>query len=255
MGRCQPGNRDRWRVSGFTLRLPDAAVNGCEPRARVCYTLRHRTGRLPIHYCGVFVSMPDLFRRKPAFNQKQTGEAGPVVPDGLWAKCPGCNELVYSRDYDRWFKVCPKCDHHARLTAGERVDYLLDSGSFTEWDTSIVTADPLEFSANGDRYADKVKQASQKSGQPEALVTGSGKIRGFDVVVAVTEFGFLGASMGSAFGEKFVRAVERAITMKLPFISVSSSGGARMHESSFSLMQWPRQRLRWPDSAIANCRI
>jgi acetyl-CoA carboxylase carboxyl transferase subunit beta len=186
---------------------------------------------------GVIASMPDFFRRKPTFNRDDSGNDGPVVPDGLWVKCNACNDLVYSKDFERWYRVCPKCDHHTRITASQRIDYLVDAGSFVEWDRNIVTADPLGFSANGDAYQDKVRQAETKSGQPESLVTGRARIRGYDAVIAVTEFAFLGASMGSAFGEKFVRAVERAIELKVPFISVSNSGGARMHESTFSLMQ------------------
>ncbi len=181
--------------------------------------------------------MPDFFRRKPTFNRENADNDGPVVPDGLWVKCAKCKDLVYSKDFERWFRVCPKCDHHARLTAKQRVEYLLDSGSFEEWDRGIVTSDPLNFSANGDRYSDKLRQTAEKSGQRESLITGKGRIRGYDAVIAATEFGFLGASMGSAFGEKFVRAVEQAIELRLPFISVSNSGGARMHESTFSLMQ------------------
>jgi acetyl-CoA carboxylase carboxyl transferase subunit beta len=191
-----------------------------------------------MHCFGEIALMPDFFRRKPTFNREDAENAdGPVVPDGLWVKCANCKDLVYSKDFDRWYRVCPKCDHHARLTARQRIDYLLDAGSFQEWDHGIVTSDPLTFNANGDAYADKAKQAASKSGQPESLVTGSGRIRGYDTVVAVTEFAFLGASMGSAFGEKFARAVERAIEHRMPFISISNSGGARMHESTFSLMQ------------------
>jgi acetyl-CoA carboxylase carboxyl transferase subunit beta len=186
---------------------------------------------------GVNASMPDFFRRKPTFNRKDTDTDGPVVPDGLWIKCAKCKELVYSKDFERWYRVCPKCDHHARLTARQRIEYLLDSGSFAEWDRGVVTSDPLSFSANGDAYCDKAIQAAIKAGQPESLITGRGRIRGYDAVIAATEFAFLGASMGSAFGEKFARAVERAVELRLPFISVSSSGGARMHESTFSLMQ------------------
>src|SRR5690625_1141104 len=181
--------------------------------------------------------MPDFFRKKPTFNRESVDSDGPVVPDGLWVKCTQCKDLIYSKDYERWYRVCPKCDHHSRLNARQRIDYLLDSGTFTEWDRGIVTSDPLEFSANDDAYAKKVVDAAAKAGEPESLVTGRGRIRDYDAVIAVTEFAFLGASMGSAFGEKFVRAVERAIELRLPFISISNSGGARMHESTFSLMQ------------------
>jgi acetyl-CoA carboxylase carboxyl transferase subunit beta len=190
-----------------------------------------------MHGFGVITPMPDFFRRKPTFNRDEANNEGPVVPDGLWVKCAKCKDLVYSKDFERWYRVCPKCDHHARLTVQQRIDYLLDTGSFEEWDRGVVTADPLKFSANGDVYTEKVKKTATKSGQPESLITGRGRIRGYDAVVAATEFAFLGASMGSAFGEKFVRAVERAIELRLPFISISNSGGARMHESTFSLMQ------------------
>lgn len=181
--------------------------------------------------------MPDFFRRKPTFNREDADQDGPVVPDGLWVKCVKCKDLVYSKDFERWYRVCPKCDHHARLTATQRIDYLLDSGSFEEWDRGIVTADPLSFNAAGDVYTEKVQKTAKKASQPESLVSGRGRIRGYDAVVVATEFAFLGASMGSAFGEKFVRAVERAIELRLPFVSISSSGGARMHESTFALMQ------------------
>jgi acetyl-CoA carboxylase carboxyl transferase subunit beta len=190
-----------------------------------------------LHGFGVTAIMPDFFRRKPTFNREDVAADGPVVPDGLWVKCASCSDLVYSKDFERWYRVCPKCDHHARLSARQRIDYLLDNKSFEEWDRGIVTADPLKFTANGEAYADKSRDAAKKAGQPESLVTGRGRIRGYDAVVAITEFAYLGASMGSAFGEKFVRAVERAIELRLPFISVSNSGGARMHESTFSLMQ------------------
>jgi acetyl-CoA carboxylase carboxyl transferase subunit beta len=181
--------------------------------------------------------MPDFFRRKPKFNADDLGENGPSVPDGLWVKCPACKDLLYSRDFERWFRVCPKCDHHLRLTARQRLGYLLDAGSFTEWDANVVPVDPLDFSANGETYRDQLKRSGLRSSEKEALITGEARIQGYEVAVVVTEFGFLGASMGSAYGEKFARAVERAIVECRPLISVSSSGGARMHESIFSLMQ------------------
>jgi acetyl-CoA carboxylase carboxyl transferase subunit beta len=181
--------------------------------------------------------MHDFFRRKPKFNTDEVGENGPSVPDGLWVKCPACKDLLYSRDFERWFRVCPKCGHHVRLTARQRIDCLVDAGAFCEWDRDIVTADPLGFAANGESYRERAVKSAERAGEREALVSGSGRVQGYEVALVVTEFGFLGASMGSAYGEKLVRAVERAIEQRLPVISVSSSGGARMHESPFSLMQ------------------
>ncbi|HET9014423.1 MAG TPA: acetyl-CoA carboxylase, carboxyltransferase subunit beta [Thermomicrobiaceae bacterium] len=181
--------------------------------------------------------MRDLFRRQPRFSAEPQSETGPAVPEDLWVKCPRCGELTYSREFERLHRVCPRCSHHGRLTAHERVDLLADAGSFTEWDADLETADPLNFVANDEAYRDRAVTARRKSGAHEALLTGAATIGGYPVALAVAEFGFLGASMGSVFGEKLARAVERAIDERRAVVTVSSSGGARMHESPFSLMQ------------------
>lgn len=181
--------------------------------------------------------MRELFRRQPKFTTEPQGQDSPVVPDDLWVKCPQCSELTYSREFERLLRVCPRCNHHFRLSAAQRVVMLADPLSFVEWDATLTAADPLGFKADGESYRDKVAATARKSGVPEALITGRATIREHPVALAVAEFGFLGASMGSVFGEKLVRAVERAIEARLPLVTVSASGGARMHESPFSLMQ------------------
>ncbi|MGA7670458.1 MAG: acetyl-CoA carboxylase, carboxyltransferase subunit beta [Nitrolancea sp.] len=181
--------------------------------------------------------MRELFRRQPKFSQLAQGEETLSIPDDLWTKCPKCNELQYSKDAERLLFVCPRCGHHARLTARQRIDALVDAGTFTEFDAQLKSADPLDFVANGDAYRDKTAAAARKTGSNDALVCGNATIAGEPVSLAVTEFGFLGASMGSVYGEKLVRAMERAIDDHRGLVTVSSSGGARMHESMFSLMQ------------------
>ena len=183
--------------------------------------------------------MRELFRRQPKFttgNEDQTS-----IPDDLWIKCANCGELIYSREAERLLQVCPRCGHHRRLSARQRIAALVDDGSFCELDAGLLPADPLQFVANGDAYAAKVVATRRKTGTAEALVCGSAAICGRRVTLAVTEFGFLGASMGSVFGEKLVRAVEHALAERLPLITISSSGGARMHESMFSLMQMAKR--------------
>ncbi|MCO5221429.1 MAG: acetyl-CoA carboxylase, carboxyltransferase subunit beta [Thermomicrobiales bacterium] len=157
--------------------------------------------------------------------------------DGLWQKCPNCDETLYSREVEHNLNVCPKCDYHFRLGARERITLLLDEGSFDEWDTDVRTADPLEFIDPSGSYATKVEKTRSKTGESESLITGIGTIEGRPIAVAVADFGFMGASMGSVFGEKLTRAVEQSAQTGVPLLSVNASGGARMHEGLFSLMQ------------------
>ncbi len=159
------------------------------------------------------------------------------IPDDLWVKCPRCGELVYSRELERNLRVCPKCSHHFRLAARRRLDILADPGSFVEWDAAVRPEDPLAFVDASGPYGRKIEQTQAKSGETESLVTGRARLEGRALALAVSDFGFLGASMGSVFGEKLARAVERAMDERLPLVTVSSSGGARMHEGLFSLMQ------------------
>ena len=148
-------------------------------------------------------------------------------------KCAKCGAILYTKDFERDLKVCPKCGHHHKLTAQERIDFTVDEGSFVEMDADLVTVDPLHFP----EYADKREKGRKKSGREDALVTGTASIQGFACVLAVSEFDFMGGSMGSVFGEKFVRAADRAIEDRVPMIIFCASGGARMQEGLFSLMQ------------------
>jgi acetyl-CoA carboxylase carboxyl transferase subunit beta len=158
-------------------------------------------------------AMRDFFQRRGKFRPEQADEerADLQIPEDLWIKCPSCGELIYSRELERSSQVCPKCSYHFRLRARERIAQLSDPGSFVELHANIRPEDPLGFVA--------------------------ATIGGVPATLAVSDFEFLGASMGSVFGEKLVRAVESAADRKTPLVTVSSSGGARMHEGLYSLMQ------------------
>ena len=183
--------------------------------------------------------MRGLFHRGDKFRpvQVEDDRAVPVAPDGLWVKCPNCGELIYSKEMQDNFQVCPKCDHHLRMRARDRIALLTDPGSFEEWDGDVRPEDPLGFSDDSGTYVKKLASTQKKSGEPEALVTGQGTIEGRPVSITVCDFDFLGASMGSVFGEKLARAAERSAQSGAPLLTVSASGGARMHEGLFSLMQ------------------
>ena len=158
------------------------------------------------------------------------------VPEGLWVKCEGCKEIVYSRDLDRNLKVCPKCGHHFRIDARARVALLLDEPQPRELFTGVSPVDPLNF-RDTKRYRDRLKAYQQAVGERDAVLVVQGAIEEIPVVMAVMEYRFMGGSMGSVVGEKITRAAERAVERKWPLIVVSSSGGARMQEGVLSLMQ------------------
>ena len=161
------------------------------------------------------------------------------VPADLWVRCGNerCRELIYTREFEKNLRVCQKCQHHARLSARERIAQLLDEGAFREEDGGLRPGDPLGFVSAGQRYEEKLVETQRKSGLAEAIVCGTGSIDEVPLRIAVADFGFMGASMGSVVGEKVARAVERSIEDRLPLLAVCSSGGARMHEGIFSLMQ------------------
>lgn len=159
------------------------------------------------------------------------------IPDNLWRKCPGCGDLVYSVELENNMSVCPKCDYHFRLSARARIDQLLDPDTFEEWDSEVFPTDPLEFFDGSGSYADKLEKTQTKTGEHEALITGHGTVEGRRIVIAVADFAFMGASMGSVFGEKVTRAAERCAREGDPLLTINASGGARMHEGLFSLMQ------------------
>jgi acetyl-CoA carboxylase carboxyl transferase subunit beta len=158
------------------------------------------------------------------------------VPEGLWMKCPACEETLFKKAVESNLWVCPKCQHHMRVSARTRVEQLLDPGTFEPFDDGLVAVDPLKF-VDQRPYGQRIADAQRKTGEKDALLSGFGFVKGRRVVVAVMDFTFLGGSMGSVVGEKITRAIERGIDHDLPVVTVSCSGGARMHESGFSLMQ------------------
>ncbi|MBJ6727677.1 acetyl-CoA carboxylase, carboxyltransferase subunit beta [Geomesophilobacter sediminis] len=158
------------------------------------------------------------------------------VPEGLWTKCTSCGETIYTKDIEKNLNVCPKCNHHYRISTKKRLELLLDEGSFVEFDAGMVSVDFLEFK-DSKSYQDRINQAVAKGGSKDAIVCGQGNIEGMPVEISVFDFSFMGGSMGSVVGEKITRGIERALERKTPMIIVSASGGARMQESILSLMQ------------------
>ena len=158
------------------------------------------------------------------------------VPQGLWRKCDQCNAVLYGADLDRSLQVCPKCGHHMRLSARARLQGFFDDSNFQEIGSKIRSVDALRF-RDSKRYRDRLVEAQKRSEETEALLAGSGLMNGIPVTAVAFEFSFLGGSMGSAVGEKFVRAANEALDKKSPFVCFSASGGARMQEGLFSLMQ------------------
>jgi acetyl-CoA carboxylase carboxyl transferase subunit beta len=158
------------------------------------------------------------------------------IPDGLFVKCPSCNDMIYRKQFEEQFYTCNKCDHHFRITVKEYVDILFDEGSFTETDINVTSTDPLKF-VDTKPYVDRLRDAKKRSELHDALTIGYGNIHGRRISFACMNFGFVGGSMGSVVGEKFYRAAKRAIKERMPFIVISTSGGARMQEAALSLMQ------------------
>lgn len=152
-------------------------------------------------------------------------------------KCPECKEIIFQREYKRNLKVCPKCHFHFRLRAHERIEILVDSGSFAEMDANLVSIDPLHFTSQSQIYAEKLEEERRKSGVNSAVVTGQATIEGQPLVLGVMDFQFIGGSMDSVVGEKITRAIEQAIKQRLPLLIAAASGGARMQEGLYSLMQ------------------
>lgn len=161
------------------------------------------------------------------------GEKKKDMPEGLWTKCPSCGESLFEQALVKNLRVCTQCGYHFTISSGERIQSLLDEGSFEELDTALDSVDALGFKG----YLDKVKAYQKKTGLKEAVVTGRGVIEGLPVVLAIMDFRFLGASMGSVVGEKITRAIEQATAEGKAVIVFSASGGARMHEGILSLMQ------------------
>ena len=159
------------------------------------------------------------------------------VPSGLWLRCADCGEMIFRKEAERLMNVCPECGHHMYLSAWDRINGLLDSGTFEEWDANLTPVDPLEFK-DKKPYKERLAEEQARTGMRDAALTGGGMIRARRVAFGVTDSAFIMGSMGSVVGERLARLVERATELQLPLIIVSGSGGgARMHEGIFSLMQ------------------
>ncbi|HVC01785.1 MAG TPA: acetyl-CoA carboxylase, carboxyltransferase subunit beta [Steroidobacteraceae bacterium] len=158
------------------------------------------------------------------------------VPEGLWIKCPACDSVLYRAEIERNLNVCPKCSHHMRIYGRERLARFLDMGSTTELAATVEPEDPLKFK-DSKRYRDRLVLAKKQTGERDALIVMEGKLKGMAVVACAFEFRFLGGSMGSVVGEKFVRAVEHCLEHRMPLVCFAASGGARMQEALYSLLQ------------------
>ncbi len=173
---------------------------------------------------------PKIKRSEPGVARKS------ALPEGLWSKCPSCEAVLYATDLENNLNVCPKCGHHNRLKARERLDLLLDAEGRFEIGAEVLPVDTLKFK-DSRRYPERLADACESSGETDSLVVMQGAIKTIPVVAAVFEFDFMGGSMGSVLGERFVRGVQIAVEQNMPFICVTASGGARMQEGLFSLMQ------------------
>ena len=172
--------------------------------------------------------------QKPALKIRVRGKSN--VPEGLWTKCPGCGEVVTKAEFEQNLQVCPKCDHHLTIGAAERIKSLVDEGSFKERDADLLSVDSLKFRGVA-TYQERLETYRKKTGLKDAVITGDAKIGGHSVGLAVMDFDFIAATMGSVVGEKITRIIERATKNKWPVIIISASGGARMYEGMLSLMQ------------------
>jgi acetyl-CoA carboxylase carboxyl transferase subunit beta len=172
------------------------------------------------------MALSGIFGRKPR-------TSAPSIPEGLATKCAGCATILFTRDFEKNLKVCPKCGHHHRLTAAERIELTLDEGSFKPLFEDIRSVDPLGFPD----YADKHAKSAAKTGLSDAVLTGVGTLEGMPVYIGVAEFGFMGGSMGSVVGERLACLMEAGAVANAPVVIFSASGGARMQEGLYSLMQ------------------
>jgi acetyl-CoA carboxylase carboxyl transferase subunit beta len=175
------------------------------------------------------------------FKKEKTPKQPPTerrvkMPEGLWVKCAACREMVYKKEVSRNANVCPKCNYHFRIDGRERLDMLLDEGTFEEFDHDISPRDALGF-VDSKPYASRLTDYQQKTDMRDAFISSSGTIGGYSVIAGVMEYRFMGGSMGSVVGEKVTRCAERALEERVPLIVISCSGGARMQEGTLSLMQ------------------
>ena len=183
---------------------------------------------------GWFNKILPSFVRRDSSNEKKS-----PVPQGLWQSCPNCKEIIYGPDLESNLYVCTNCDHHIRIGARHRLSYLFDEDSYEEISSNLEAKDWLSFK-DSKKYKDRLSDAQANIDEKEAMISAIGKINGKEVVISAFEFRFMGGSMGSVVGQKFIDAANKAIEMKCPFICFSTSGGARMQESLFSLFQMAR---------------
>lgn len=180
--------------------------------------------------------------------QRSDGGSRKTVPEGLWTKCTACDAVLYGTDLERNLNVCPKCGHHGRIGARARLDALLDVDGRFELGAEVLPVDTLKF-RDSRKYTERLAEAAEQTGEGDALVVMQGAIRSIGVVCAAFEFEFMGGSMGSVVGERFVRGVQVAIDQRLPFVCVTASGGARMQEGLLSLMQMAKTTASLTDLA------
>ncbi|BDI05216.1 acetyl-CoA carboxylase, carboxyltransferase subunit beta [Sphaerotilus microaerophilus] len=172
----------------------------------------------------------------PKIQQKTDQSERRSVPEGLWVKCPACETVLYKTDLEQNLNVCPKCSHHHRIGARARLDAFLDAEGRYEIGQEVVPVDALKFK-DSKKYPERIKEAMEATGETDALIVLGGSVMSMPVVAACFEFDFMGGSMGSVVGERFVRGVESALEQKVPFVCFTATGGARMQEGLLSLMQ------------------
>jgi len=197
--------------------------------------------------------MKELFRRAPKAFTPAEQTPDQQTPNNMWVKCPSCGELTYVKQLRDNLKVC-RCGHHMRLSAVEWTG-LFDEESFIEHDGNIAPLDPLNFVSPKDNYAQKIRESQQHTGLYDAIIGGEASLMGQPIQLIVTEFEFIGGSMGSVFGEKIARAAERAYARREPLLTINASGGARMHEGVISLMQLPKVNLALAYASVADVII
>jgi len=176
------------------------------------------------------------FKRKKDVTKGEKADKTVKIPEGLWLKCDSCKEIVYRKEIEKNLKVCPKCNYHFRISARERIQFIADEGSFVEFDGDLTSNDPLKFNDKVS-FMDRLNDNRARTGLNEAIINGNATIKTRPVVLSIMDFSFWGGSMGSVVGEKFARAAEAAFDQRAPLVSVAASGGARMQEGMFSLMQ------------------
>lgn len=181
---------------------------------------------------GIFKKRKYITVSPKVLNRKKD-EKKPSIPDGMWVKCPKCGAVLYKHDLEQNHMVCNICSYHFRMSAESRINFIIDEDTFVEFDTSMKTVNPLEFKG----YEEKIKVIRDTLNMEEAVITGRGKISGHDTIIGVMDSRFLMGSMGSVVGEKITRAVEKSIELGLPLVIFTASGGARMQEGIYSLMQ------------------